>query len=279
MTGLTGVASGRPLRAHAHRHVRRPQAGAAPGRRSRSGRHDRGGRHRARRVDRTGPTWSNGPMWPSWLPADRAGHPQVARPRHGSSGARPGCLGAPSLAAAAAQRSGAGYVRLSMPGRWTRRRRPGRGGGRPARRHPTGRRGPRRVSSGSGASGSDPGSAPTTVAAGAGPDGGRRRRAARSWSTATASAPWAETRRAVDRRRPAAGDRRGPHPARRRVRGPRPGPRPVRTASSRCARPRRPPARSCCSRVRPPSSPTPTAGSWPRTWATTAWPRPGAATS
>ena len=114
----------------------------------------------------------------------------------------PGMTGAAHLTTRAAQRGGAGYVRLSTPGRRRRSRPAHRGGRRAAAGRGVGRRGARRARSGSGRSRSVPasGTGPETAAevrralarcAGAGRGRRRRPHRARHASRRTCSPPGA----------------------------------------------------------------------------------------
>ena len=114
--------AGGSLAADAHGHLRRPQAGPP----ARAGAVGCAGEVEVADIglDVTGARAGlvEAATWPAGCHAGRRTATSGTRPC-GSWPARPGMTGAAHLAAAAAQRAGAGYVRLSTPGR---RRRPGR---------------------------------------------------------------------------------------------------------------------------------------------------------
>ena len=205
----------------------------------------------------------------AWLPPRRAPTPTSGGPRSCVAAGSPGMTGAAHLAARAAQRAGAGMVRVASPGvdhdpglpteavgiaippaGWDDRR---------ARSARSGRRARRRTRASGAARRPTPpcsqvvASAPTCRSlvdgdglSALGDDAAERPRrtrpAPRSSRPTTASSPASPaTRRAT-------------------------------TASRRPATWPPPPARSCCSRARPRSSPTPTGGSCCRRPATPGWP-------
>ena len=123
-----------------HRHLRGAQARAPPRRRSRARGRGHRGRHRPRHVGARRTHLVEPVDVARWLPA---------RPRESHKwkaavwvvAGSPGMTGAAHLAARAAQRGGAGYVRLSTPGVDDDPRAAHRGGGGAAARRGLGRRG------------------------------------------------------------------------------------------------------------------------------------------
>ena len=114
-SGLTGEPSERVLAADAHRHLRRPQAGAGAPARARAGRPGARGGHRARHLRALAPTSSARRAVAGWLPE----RPVVAHKWQSAVwvvAGSPGMGGAAELCTSGAARAGAGYVRLSTPG-------------------------------------------------------------------------------------------------------------------------------------------------------------------